>query len=76
MTDLPVVADAGPLIGLARVGLLDLLRQLYGKVLIPVQVFEELQTSEDRPGSRALRAAVQEGWLESAAPPAATNWSL
>jgi uncharacterized protein len=68
LTDLPVVADAGPLIGLARVGLLDLLRQLYGKVLIPVQVFEELQTSEDRPGSRALRAAVQEGWLESAAP--------
>jgi len=30
-------------------------------------VFEELQTSEDRPGSRALHAAIQEGWLESAA---------
>jgi uncharacterized protein len=66
LTDLPVVADAGPLIGLARVGLLHLLHQLYGKVLIPVQVFDELQTSEDRPGARALRAAMEEGWLESA----------
>lgn len=64
MSDLPVIADAGPLIGLARVGLLDLLRQLYGKVLIPLQVFEELQIAEDRPGSRALRMATEEGWLE------------
>lgn len=64
MTGLPVVADAGPLIGLARIGLLDLLRSLYGKVLIPVEVLDELQISENRPGSRALRTALAEGWLE------------
>jgi predicted nucleic acid-binding protein len=76
LTDLPVVADAGPLIGLARVGLLDLLRHLYGKILIPVQVFEELQTSEGRPGSRALRAALQEGCSNRLPSPAARNWNL
>lgn len=59
------MADAGPLIGLARVGLLDLLRQLYAKVVIPTQVLEELQTSKERPGSRALLGAVEEGWLEA-----------
>lgn len=68
MTGVPVVADAGPLIGLARVGLLHLLHRLYGKILIPVEVFEELQTSQDRPGALALRAAMGEGWLELAPP--------
>jgi predicted nucleic acid-binding protein len=66
LTDHPVVADAGPLIGLARVGLLGLLYQLYGKILIPVQVLEELQITEARPGSVVLRAAIQAGWLQSA----------
>lgn len=66
MSDIPVVADAGPLIGLARVGLLDLLRQLYERVLVPVEVFEELRTADDRPGSRGLRAALEAGWLSVA----------
>jgi uncharacterized protein len=61
----PVVADAGPLIGLARAGRLDLLRQLYTKVIVPAEVLEELQTTAERPGSRALRGAVEQGWLFS-----------
>lgn len=64
MTEPPIIADAGPLIGLARIGLLSLLQGLYGTVVIPATVFVELRTVEDRPGSRALRKALEEGWLK------------
>jgi len=37
-----VVADAGPLIGMARVGRLSVLKSLFSSVLIPQRVFKEL----------------------------------
>lgn len=64
MNEPPIVADAGPLIGLARIGLLSLLQDLYGTVVIPTAVSVELRTIEDRPGSRALLKALEEGWLQ------------
>lgn len=64
----PVVADAGPLIGLARVDALPFLHQIYGEVLVPPQVVEELRLEERRPGSQALARAVADGWLEAVGP--------
>lgn len=55
-----VVSDASPLIGLAAVGKLDLLRHLYGEVRIPVAVHQEITTSADAPGSAEIEAA---SWL-------------
>jgi predicted nucleic acid-binding protein len=63
-----IVADAGPLIGLARVDVLSILKDLYGEVLIPPRVADELELSQGRPGSRPLATAVADGWLQIEAP--------
>lgn len=59
----PVIADAGPLVGLAKIGTLGILRDLYQEILIPPAVFDELRVSESRPGSGALLEAVRLQWL-------------
>ena len=51
---LAVVSDTGLLIALARVGRLDLLRRLYGQIVIPSAVHDELALDSDRPGAKAL----------------------
>ena len=37
----PVVADAGPLIAFGRIGKLDLLSQVLGRILMPKAVVDE-----------------------------------
>ena len=59
-----VVADASPLIGLAKIARLDLLKQLFGQVLIPEAVEKELCLGSGRPGSQVLSAARQECWIQ------------
>ena len=58
-----VVADTSPLIALARIGELDLLRRLYGRVAVPPAVKGELAIGSDRPGARVLEAALAAGWI-------------
>ena len=56
-----VISDTSPILNLARIGRLQLLPQLYGSVLIPSAVFEELTASK-----RDLLPAVDvssEPWL-------------
>jgi predicted nucleic acid-binding protein len=51
-----VVSDASPLIALAAVEQLDLLRQLYVEVLIPEAVYREATTVRDAPGAAEVSA--------------------
>ena len=59
-----VVADAGPLIALARSDRLSLLASLYGSVLVPETVLVELRVDSDRPGARLLSAALAGGLIQ------------
>lgn len=55
-----IVSNSGPLISLARIGRLDLLPELFGKVVVPTAVFQELTRHADHPGASAIREAE---WL-------------
>lgn len=64
-----VVADAGPLIHLSAIGQLDLIRRLFGEVLVPPSVFHEVVVvGQGLPGSIEVESAA---WITVAAPSAA-----
>ena len=60
-----VVSDTSPILNLAIIGRLELLGQQFGRVVIPQAVVAELRSEQDLPGSAAVRAAQQAGWLAS-----------
>jgi predicted nucleic acid-binding protein len=57
-----VVADATPLIALARIEHLDLLLTLFNKIIIPEAVYDEVVfNAPNRPGAQAVKKAE---WIE------------
>jgi predicted nucleic acid-binding protein len=66
-----IVADAPPLIHLARAGLADLLPKLYERVVVPTSVWEEASghAGEPRPEATVLQEASV-SWLEARTLPA------
>lgn len=72
-----VVADAGPLIALARLGALPLLPELFSQALVTPQVLAECEARPDRDEGAALRAAIAAGHLTLRAPRfAAPAWGV
>jgi predicted nucleic acid-binding protein len=71
-----VIADASPLIVLARAGHLRLLRTLQGKVVAPPAVLAEVLPGEGAPGAPEVQQALDEGWLQEEASPAAAAKAL
>ncbi len=60
---MPIVSNTSPVLNLAIVGQLPLLRQQFGEIWIPPTVLDELRVEEDMPGSQSAREAMEEGWL-------------
>lgn len=60
---MPTVSDTSPLLNLAIIEQLSLLREQLGEIRIPPAVLEELRPGEDLPGSQAMREAIAAGWL-------------
>jgi len=62
----PVVSNASPLINLARIQRFNLLKQFYGRVTIPMAVYDEVMIQgQERDGSREVRNAA---WILRTAP--------
>lgn len=60
---MPVVSNTSPVLNLAIIDRLSLLRQQFGEIWIPSAVLEELRVGEDLPGSQVVRDAMEAGWL-------------
>ncbi len=57
-----VVADSSPLIALCRIGKLDLLRDLFGQLILPDAVWQEVVTSG--PAKTGAEEIMSASWIE------------
>lgn len=60
------VSNTSPISNLAIIGRLDLMRAVYGGVLIPAAVHKELEALGHAQAQTAIREAEREGWLAAA----------
>ena len=62
-----VIADASPLIALARVGGLSWLQQLFTEVMVTDVVFPEVHTGRHPDTEAPIQQALTAGWLQTVA---------
>ncbi|KGF73884.1 hypothetical protein DO97_05855 [Neosynechococcus sphagnicola sy1] len=61
---MPTVSNTSPILNLAIVDQLALLRQQFGQIQIPPAVLDELKIDEERPGSHSIQTAITAGWIQ------------
>ena len=60
-----VISNTGPLLALVEIGQLELLRQLFGTIVIPPAVRAEILSE---PAQDAVQAALASGWIAEQSP--------
>lgn len=68
---MPAVSDSSPLIWLSKAGRLILLKELYGSILIPEEVYKETVVrglAEGFADALAVNEAIKEGWITVSTP--------
>jgi len=60
---MPVVSNTSPILNLAIIGELYLLRDQFGVILIPPVVLDELHVDKNLPGSEDVNNAIKDGWI-------------
>ena len=60
-----VISNTGPLLALVEIGQLELLRQLFGAIVIPPAVRTEILSE---PAQDAVQAALASGWIAEQSP--------
>ncbi len=63
-----IIADAGPIIALAKINQLDLLQQLFSEVLLTESVKNEVLTSQSN-DVLLIKTAIDNGWLRCVTDP-------
>ena len=61
---MPTVSNTSPILNLAIVGQIELLRQQFRQIQIPPAVLDELKVDQERPGSQLIQAAIAAGWIQ------------
>lgn len=60
---MPIISNTSPLLNLAIIDHLHLLRQQFGQILIPPVVLTELKPDTGYPGVEQFEQALSQGWL-------------
>lgn len=60
-----IISNSSPLIALSKIDEIDVLKKLFGKIIIPQAVYKEVVIDgKQRKGVKEIETAIRDGWIE------------